>query len=101
MTINRCYEYIEILFNEEVDRNEFLRNVASKADEFSYRIAVSESNVERLFYDSQLFEFGLCVAKLIHLESVIMENVSLQNGCVIDKVVVIQNGSSLVIYCFS
>lgn len=90
-----CYEKIEIFSNEEMDQNELLRNIESKAGEFSYGIAVSESDVERLFYDSQLLEFGFCVAKLIHPESVIMENVSLQNGCVIDKAVVIQNGSSL------
>ena len=51
--------------------------------------------MERLFYDSQLIEFGFYVAKLLHPESVIMENVLFQNGCVIDKAVVTQNGSSL------
>ena len=42
-----CYEKIEILSNEEMGQNEFLRNIESKAGEFSYGIAVSESDVER------------------------------------------------------
>lgn len=49
----------------------------------------NENDVERLFYDSQLIEFGFYVAKLINPESVIVEKVYLLNGCVIDKAVVI------------
>lgn len=90
-----CHEKKEILSDEGMDKNEFLRNIESKAGEFSCGVAVSENDVEGLFYDSRLLEFGFFVSKLIHPESVIMENVSLQNGCVIDKSVVIQNGSSL------